>query len=111
MDGLAVDEQQPNYQKEELAYLAMTQREQYEQLDQMRERLLELLHYHLHQQGYGPSMTRQRQINMAEFYKALAQPGTTKAEAFRQAQLALMQDPQLASPYFWSPFILVGNWL
>ncbi|EKU96530.1 hypothetical protein Lepto7375DRAFT_0536 [Leptolyngbya sp. PCC 7375] len=50
-------------------------------------------------------------VYMAEFYKALAQPGTTKAEAFRQAQLALMQDPQLASPYFWSPFVLVGNWL
>ncbi|MBE9068372.1 CHAT domain-containing protein [Leptolyngbya cf. ectocarpi LEGE 11479] len=48
---------------------------------------------------------------MTEFYKALAQPDTTKAEAFRQAQLALMQDPQLASPYFWSPFVLVGNWL
>lgn len=48
---------------------------------------------------------------MAEFYKALAQPGATKAEAFRQAQLALMQDPKWASPYFWSPFVLVGNWL
>ncbi|MDJ0702768.1 MAG: CHAT domain-containing protein, partial [Leptolyngbyaceae cyanobacterium MO_188.B28] len=47
---------------------------------------------------------------MAEFYKALAQPGATKAEAFRQAQLALMQDPRLASPYYWSPFVLVGNW-
>ena len=42
VDGLAVDVQQPNYQKEELAYLAMTQREHYEQLDQVRERLLEL---------------------------------------------------------------------
>ncbi|MEM7792893.1 MAG: CHAT domain-containing protein [Cyanobacteria bacterium P01_C01_bin.118] len=48
---------------------------------------------------------------MTEFYKALAQPETTKAEAFRQAQLALMQDPELASPFFWSPFVLVGNWL
>ncbi|MFG6107213.1 CHAT domain-containing protein [Leptothoe sp. EHU-05/26/07-4] len=48
---------------------------------------------------------------MGEFYQALAQPGVTKAEAFRQAQLTLMQDPELASPYFWSPFVLVGNWL
>ncbi len=48
---------------------------------------------------------------MNEFYKALAQPGTTKAEAFRQAQLAMLEDPRLASPYYWSPFILVGNWL
>ena len=44
VDGLAVEVQQPNYQKEELAYLAMTQRETYEQLDKVRERLLELLH-------------------------------------------------------------------
>ena len=52
VDGLAVDVQQPNYRKEELAYLTMTQREHYEQLDQVRERLLELLHYHVHQQSY-----------------------------------------------------------
>lgn len=48
---------------------------------------------------------------MTEFYKALAQPGTTKAEAFRQAQLALIANPRLSSPYYWSPFVLVGNWL
>ncbi|MEO1401196.1 MAG: CHAT domain-containing protein [Cyanobacteria bacterium J06635_1] len=48
---------------------------------------------------------------MAEFYEALAQPGTTKAKAFRQAQLTLIEDSQLASPYYWSPFVLVGNWL
>lgn len=48
---------------------------------------------------------------MGHFYKALAQPNTTKAAAFRQAQLALMKDPQFRAPYFWSPFVLVGNWL
>ncbi|NER84019.1 MAG: CHAT domain-containing protein, partial [Leptolyngbya sp. SIO1D8] len=48
---------------------------------------------------------------MAHFYEALAQPETTKAEAFRQAQLALMQDPQFSTPYYWSPFVMVGNWL
>lgn len=48
---------------------------------------------------------------MGHFYKALAQPNTTKAAAFRQAQLALMKDPQFKAPYFWSPFVLVGNWL
>ena len=52
VDGLAVEVQQPNYQKEELAYLEMTHRETYEHLEQVRERLLELLHYHLHQQSY-----------------------------------------------------------
>ncbi|WP_299402361.1 CHAT domain-containing protein [Acaryochloris sp. IP29b_bin.148] len=48
---------------------------------------------------------------MGHFYKALAQPNTTKAAAFRQAQLALMKDPKFRAPYFWSPFVLVGNWL
>ncbi|WP_299484524.1 CHAT domain-containing protein, partial [Acaryochloris sp. IP29b_bin.137] len=48
---------------------------------------------------------------MGHFYQALAQPNTTKAAAFRQAQLALMKDPKFRAPYFWSPFVLVGNWL
>lgn len=52
VDGLAVDLQFPNYQKEELAYLKMTRREYYDQLEQVRERLLELLHYHQHQLSY-----------------------------------------------------------
>jgi hypothetical protein len=52
VDGLAVDVQQPNYQKEELADLKMTRQENYEQMAQVRERLLELLHYHHHQLSY-----------------------------------------------------------
>ncbi|MDJ0708534.1 MAG: hypothetical protein QNJ46_35150 [Leptolyngbyaceae cyanobacterium MO_188.B28] len=52
VDGLAVEVQQPNYQKEELRYLTMTQRDSYEQMEQVRERLLELLHYHQHRLSY-----------------------------------------------------------
>jgi hypothetical protein len=52
VDGLAVEVQQPNYQKEELAYLQMTRQEDYEQMEQVRERLIELLHYHYHQLSY-----------------------------------------------------------
>ena len=37
--------QRPNYEKEELAYLEMTKQENYEQMEQVKERLLELLHY------------------------------------------------------------------
>ena len=33
-----------------------------------------------------------------------------KALALRQAQLALLKDNNLKHPYYWSPFILVGNW-
>lgn len=33
-----------------------------------------------------------------------------KAEALREAQLALLRDGSLKHPHYWSPFILVGNW-
>jgi CHAT domain-containing protein len=47
---------------------------------------------------------------MEEFYKGLKN-GMTKAEALRLAQLKLMSNPKYENPYFWSGFILVGNWL
>ncbi|NJN74295.1 MAG: CHAT domain-containing protein [Limnothrix sp. RL_2_0] len=52
-------------------------------------------------------------VLMNEFYRALAdnQQDLSKAAALRQAQLALLQDPKFQHPYYWSPFILVGNWL
>ncbi len=43
------------------------------------------------------------------FYKLLQQPGMTKAEALRQAQIKLITDPN-GHPAIWSPFVLVGNW-
>ncbi|MDT4291944.1 CHAT domain-containing protein [Methylomonas sp. MO1] len=48
---------------------------------------------------------------MAEFYKALAVSGTSKAQALRQAQISLIKQDRLENPFYWSPFILVGNWL
>jgi CHAT domain-containing protein/tetratricopeptide (TPR) repeat protein len=74
---------------------------------------------------------------MAKFYKLwVTTPGITKAEALQQAQLALLhgttdttETPQgssardasasasrqhpaapYANPYYWAPFILIGNW-
>ncbi|MEM9215123.1 MAG: CHAT domain-containing protein [Cyanobacteria bacterium P01_F01_bin.150] len=47
---------------------------------------------------------------MGTFYKRLAQPGTTRAEALRQAQLSLIEGTKYNHPYYWSPFVLVGNW-
>jgi len=52
IDGIAVEVQHPNYEKEELAYLEMTTKENYEQMEQVRERLLELLHYHKNRLAY-----------------------------------------------------------
>lgn len=47
---------------------------------------------------------------MERFYQELA-TGVTKAEALRQAQLSLLNDPAFERPFFWSPLVLVGNWL
>ncbi|MDY7016305.1 MAG: CHAT domain-containing protein, partial [Cyanobacteriota bacterium] len=50
---------------------------------------------------------------MSEFYRQLARPerAIAKAEALRQAQLSLLNNPLYDHPYFWSAFVLVGNWL
>jgi len=49
---------------------------------------------------------------MQRFYQLRqAQPEMTKAEALRQAQLALLRgESQYAHPFYWAPFILIGNW-
>ena len=47
---------------------------------------------------------------MTEFYQLLSQKNVSKASALRQAQLALMEAPQYNHPYYWSPFVLIGNW-
>ena len=48
---------------------------------------------------------------MSEFYKNLAASELTKAKALQQAQLAILNNPAYEQPYFWSPFVLLGNWL
>jgi len=48
---------------------------------------------------------------MVEFYQALLQSNLTKAQALRHAQLALLKQPQFRHPYYWAPFVLLGNWL
>ena len=63
------------------------------------------------------------QVLMNAFYSALSQ-GMTEAEALRQAQIALIRgnteqgdtalnalSDNLHQPYYWAPFILIGNGL
>ena len=45
------------------------------------------------------------------FYEQLAKSGESKAQALRQAQLELLADRRYRHPYYWSPFLLIGNWL
>lgn len=51
------------------------------------------------------------QILLPEFYTALIKDNLSKAEALRQAQIKLMKTKGFEHPFYWSPFILVGNWL
>jgi CHAT domain-containing protein len=46
-----------------------------------------------------------------EFYNQLRNSGVSKAEALREAQLKLLDDPQYRHPFYWSPFLMIGNWL
>ncbi|MES2355550.1 MAG: CHAT domain-containing protein [Pseudomonadota bacterium] len=47
---------------------------------------------------------------MPRFYQALSQANTSKIKALQQAQMSLIADPAFEHPFFWAPFILVGNW-
>ena len=59
------------------------------------------------------------QALMNAFYKQLKTGNFTKAEALRQAQIALINDDSsvlggkkgITHPYYWAPFILIGNGL
>lgn len=50
-------------------------------------------------------------VLMQNLYRQLADASQTKAEILRQAQLQLLQDETYEHPYFWAPFVLIGNWL
>ncbi len=48
---------------------------------------------------------------MADMYRRRQNQKLTKTEALRQAQLSLQSQSRYAHPFYWAPFILMGNWL
>ncbi|QLE55955.1 CHAT domain-containing protein [Nostoc sp. TCL26-01] len=58
-----------------------------------------------------PVKDKAAQLLMTRFYDQLRQPKITKAEALRQAQINLIRQTDFHEPFFWSAFVLVGNWL
>ena len=48
---------------------------------------------------------------VTEFYRQLARPGTSKAQALQRAQQWMLGDLRYRHPGYWSPFLLIGNWL
>ena len=45
------------------------------------------------------------------FYGELQDSSVSRAEALRQAQVSLIQDPTWRHPAYWSAFVLLNNWL
>lgn len=52
IDGIAVEVQMPDFSAAEREYLRMTAQPSYEQMEQVMERLVELLHHHKNQLAY-----------------------------------------------------------
>lgn len=51
-------------------------------------------------------------ILMSDLYRQLATRTHTKAEALRHAQLTVLREPKFREhPFFWAPYVLLGNWL
>ncbi|MFZ6656679.1 CHAT domain-containing protein [Undibacterium sp. TJN19] len=48
---------------------------------------------------------------MGQFYRNLAMPGVSKAQALQKAQLELLSNESFNHPFYWAPFIMVGSWL
>jgi CHAT domain-containing protein len=48
---------------------------------------------------------------VSEFYHQLKDPSLSKAKALQRAQRKLLHDRRYRHPGYWSPFLLLGNWL
>jgi len=49
-------------------------------------------------------------VLMADMYRQRQQSGLSKIEALQQAQRAMLNSKRHAHPFYWAPFILMGNW-
>jgi len=47
---------------------------------------------------------------MESFYKKIKNEKMSKAEALQKAQIGMMQDEHYSHPYYWAPFVLIGDW-
>ncbi|MCM3870684.1 MAG: CHAT domain-containing protein, partial [Pyrinomonadaceae bacterium] len=47
---------------------------------------------------------------MADFYQHLLGPNPSPSDAIREAQLAMISGKRHSAPFYWAPFVLVGEW-
>jgi CHAT domain-containing protein len=45
------------------------------------------------------------------FYLGLKESSVSKAQALREAQVALLDHPIYRHPGYWAPYLLINNWL
>jgi CHAT domain-containing protein len=48
---------------------------------------------------------------ITDFYTELKMPSASRAGALQRAQVKLLSDPRYQHPGFWSPFLMINNWL
>jgi len=48
---------------------------------------------------------------VTDFYRELRDEPVSKAVALQRAQRTLIADPSYGHPFYWSPFLLISNWL
>jgi CHAT domain-containing protein len=48
---------------------------------------------------------------MVAFYEELKNSSVSKARALQLAQMRLLDGDRFAHPYYWSPYLLISNWL
>ncbi len=47
---------------------------------------------------------------MSGFYRGLLSDRLSKAQALQRSQIELLRKPGFDHPFYWAPFILIGNW-
>lgn len=47
---------------------------------------------------------------MTEFYRHLLDPKSSPSGAMREAQLTMIAGKKYSAPFYWAPFVLVGEW-
>jgi CHAT domain-containing protein/tetratricopeptide (TPR) repeat protein len=47
---------------------------------------------------------------MTDFYQRLLGPNPLPSDAIREAQLAMISGKKYSAPFYWAPFVLVGEW-
>jgi CHAT domain-containing protein len=48
---------------------------------------------------------------VSAFYAGLESPGVSRAEALRRAQVQILADPRMRHAFYWSPFLMISNWM